>query len=255
MGYFSKKKHNERRQFFLKSTLLVVLAFIFLLFLDERYGFFVEFVSKYAFQISFLILFVAVYSFVSAKWLYGLFFGASFVLCLGVFSSSTNLFKNTQISQGQDIKIDLQSTGNFNTQNTSVVREGILHFGTQHQGYFKVIRVGEDNVTLIGVNFSQVKTKNIEKYFNSLRQFVLEQNNPVIVFGEFGVPAWFKVFRQFLNDTGLRAKNKIFLKSPLQKFNLLCHPQFYVLAFSNTGLSEVDFFATTQSTKISAIIK
>ncbi len=97
---------------------------------------------------------------------------------------------------------------------------------------------GKD-LTLINVNLKDMRLDEQESVFRSLSHFVLNQNDSVIVFGDFGVPAWSSEFKNFLRKTGLEVKNSIILSTTEHYIDLFSPPGINVLGFKNISLTNV----------------
>ena len=108
------------------------------------------------------------------------------------------------------------------------------------------ITVKNDNVyTLINVDF----TKPEVRAFQALEDFVIKQDEPVVIIGRFGEPAWGKLMKELLQKTGLQVKNRMVLISNSSSFSLFHAPDFYALGFDNIGISDLETSYNTNTEK------
>ena len=80
-----------------------------------------------------------------------------------------------------------------------------------------------------------------------MAEFVLQRDEPVIIVGNFGIPAWHPVFKSFLSETSLRVKNKILLRDNQGSFNPFIVPRVNVLGFDNVGIEKVMFMPNSRN--------
>ena len=127
------------------------------------------------------------------------------------------------------------------------LRSGKINFNHNQEASFLVFEIGGHNLILINLYFAKLPLSEQEVVFKNLREFVLSQDDPVIVIGDFGLPAWMPVFKNFLEATSLEVKNKIILSEGKNRFNPLAVPTFYVLAYKNVGIDDITFFPPKNS--------
>ena len=95
--------------------------------------------------------------------------------------------------------------------------------------------------TIISIDFSKLNKTELKTAFDNLLKFIEGEDNPVVVVGDFGVPAWKNIFHDFLIKSGLRVKNKIIHSDGISSFNLFNLPSINVLGYDNLGLNAVVF--------------
>ena len=93
---------------------------------------------------------------------------------------------------------------------------------------------------VIRVDFSSLKkVSQRRKALNQLKAFISSQDDPVIIFGDFGEPIWSVNMKKFLSDTDLQVKNRILLTQKGNRLNIFSAPSFYLLAFPNVGIKDL----------------
>lgn len=127
------------------------------------------------------------------------------------------------------------------------LRSGKINFSHNQEASFVVFDINGQNFVLLNLYFAKLPLSEQSVVFKNLREFVLSQNEPVIIIGDFGLPAWTPVFKNFLEATSLEVKNKIILSEGKNRFNPLAVPSFYVLAYKNVGIDDITFFPPKNS--------
>ena len=94
---------------------------------------------------------------------------------------------------------------------------------------------------IINVDFSQMTPAEEALVFNSMNEFVLEQNIPVIIVGNFGISSWKEVFSGFLRQSGMEVKNRVILSDGKSFFNPLVKPSIYLLGYKTLGVEQISF--------------
>lgn len=110
-----------------------------------------------------------------------------------------------------------------------------------------VFEQNEKRFVLINLYFARLPISEQSTVFKNLTEFILSQDDPVIVIGDFGLPSWIPVFKKFLNDTALEVKNGIILSEGRHRFNPFTIPTFYILAYRNVGIEDITFFPPQKS--------
>ncbi len=219
MGYLSQRKKSRRQQLLIKTMVVFIGIYNFLLFFNSvDFGLF-GFLKNYLFQVYLVSLCLCVYAGLLRYWGAGVFFCACLFMQYGYLSASTNLFINTKIEDGTNITL-------ISRRGSAINLVPYHHLGK--------------NYTIINIDFSKMSAQSRQKAFKNLKTIVSEQDNPVILYGDFGETSWSRSFKVFMNQTGLQVKSKIKLFSCDYLFNPLAVPTFYVLAFANVGVEDVD---------------
>ncbi|MBQ8436269.1 MAG: hypothetical protein IJX20_01320, partial [Alphaproteobacteria bacterium] len=71
--------------------------------------------------------------------------------------------------------------------------------------------------------------------------------NPVIIVGNFGIPAWNPLFSDFLQNTALEVKNRILLSDGENLFSPFSIPSINILAYKNIGIRQISFKSNNES--------
>ena len=121
------------------------------------------------------------------------------------------------------------------------LRSGKINFSHNQEASFMVFEQSGHRFVLLNLYFSRLPISEQETVFRNLAEFVLSQDDPVIVVGDFGVPAWIPVFKNFLKKTALEVKNHIILSDGRYRINPFAVPTFYILGYRNVGVSDITF--------------
>jgi hypothetical protein len=93
-------------------------------------------------------------------------------------------------------------------------------------------------MTIIKINLDKYSSKVRKKVLKQLKNFVIKQDNPVILYGDFGVPAWNRYLRRFMVQTRLSIKNRL-LFTKGASYNIFTTPSFYILGFNAMGIENL----------------
>lgn len=106
---------------------------------------------------------------------------------------------------------DADLSKSFILTNNPVIRSGTVRFTPgQTASYLIVSKYGRE-IMIINVDFSQMTPTEESLVFKNMNEFVLEQNIPVIIVGNFGISSWKEVFSGFLRQSGMEVKNRVIL--------------------------------------------
>ncbi len=245
MGYFSQRKRREREKIFLKVMTSLIGIYTFLLFFHSLDNGFIVGVKNYLFQaylLTLCILFMALYL---ERWLSGLFLLAFLLVQYTNLSSTANLFFNREVSDKHHINLTYQKGEPLlvEAKGHILLRSGHLNLSENLQAGFITFEKNQNVFTVIDVDFSKVSAQSRKTAYEQLRKFIVMQDDPVIVIGDFAETPWAKMFKKFLLDTELEVKNKVLLFDNNRRFNPFVVPTFYVLAFNNVGVNDIEFQA------------
>lgn len=234
MGYLSQKKHQIRENLFLNVT-SVVLTF-FTLFSLINANFDIHFPNLFHLYIfSFVMI---VYSLIVKKHKLTLIFVMLFIINYTALSSSSNIFLSDSYEGTKKIKLSFDNTadvyGYFNKEKTS---SGSLILADNVIAPYTKIK-GNKPMTIIKINLDKYSSKVRKKVLKQLKNFVIKQDNPVILYGDFGVPAWNRYLRRFMVQTRLSIKNRL-LFTKGASYNIFTTPSFYILGFNAMGIENL----------------
>lgn len=135
------------------------------------------------------------------------------------------------------------------------LKAGKLRFNQNREASFVDISKDDSSFIFINIDFSNLKYNEQEVIFHNLADFVLSQDKPVIIIGDFGIPAWSKTFQNFLIKTGLEVKNKIILSDGKSLVNPFIIPSINVLAYKNVGLKNIQFLNKSKNANYPLLIE
>ncbi len=135
------------------------------------------------------------------------------------------------------------------------LKSGRLLLSPKYSGAYMLFIAENQPMVLINIDFAGITRQQEERVYQNLGEFVTSQDNPVVIVGDFGIPAWSRTFQKFLDKTGLEVKNHIILSNGNVKFNPFSVPSFNVLAYKNFGVSNVCFLDKDGNTKHPLLIK
>lgn len=137
----------------------------------------------------------------------------------------------------------------------SPLKAGKLRFNQNKVASFVDVSKDGSSFIFINIDFSNIKYPEQEIIFHNLADFVLSQDKPVIIIGDFGIPAWSKTFQDFLVKTELEVKNRIVLSDGESLFNPLVVPSINVLAYKNVGLKNIEFLNRSKNSHYPLLIE
>lgn len=120
-------------------------------------------------------------------------------------------------------------------------RSGTVQFSPRQIASYITLVSDNHDLMLINIDFSKLKHSEESLVFRNFTKFILEQNVPIIVLGDFGIPSWSETFKKFLSDTDLEVKNGVILSDGNSRFDIFTQPSINVLGYKTLGLSEVKF--------------
>lgn len=152
------------------------------------------------------------------------------------------VYYDAQITEPyQLVREDAASDKSFILTSLDSQRAGKLHLTADRVASFLSVIKGSRSFVFINIDFSNLKNAEEKVVFDNLAEFVLKQDEPVIIIGDFGIPAWSKTFQSFLNKTELEVKNHIIMSDGSSLFDLFTIPSINVLAYRNVGLQDIKF--------------
>ena len=119
---------------------------------------------------------------------------------------------------------------------------GKVRFTPNVEASYRNISKHGKEILLLNINFPSSQNDTEEKMlYDNLAEFVLEQNVPVVIVGNFGLPSWSERFYKFLDKTDLEVKNRIILSDGTAYFNPLSSPSLNLLGYKALGVKNIDF--------------
>ena len=108
-------------------------------------------------------------------------------------------------------------------------------------------------ITLVNLDFSKIAKNELPTAFANLAQFVEKQDEPVVIVGDFQLPVWAPLFRNFLSDTGLQVKNRVLFTDGKDYFKFFVVPSVNVLGFDNIAVRRLKFMPDSKSFDIKLV--
>ena len=242
MSYFSQKKQKIREQHLFTSAIFIFALFsISLLFYTHSQSIcnLTDGLVFYAFIIN--IMFIA-FSIKRKKWKALGFFLTYFFIFYTSITSHANIFINSKINSPKNISIEYTHNNKIDFgDNTQVAKSGYINLDKETRANFYTIYKYNENITFVSLDLSNVKQAKISHIMNNLTKFVLSENNPIIIIGNFGIPAWNNDFKLFLDKNSLSVKNALLFKDNKLKTDLFITPKLQVLSFDNVGINQLKF--------------
>lgn len=246
MGYFSQRKKLERENLFMVCSLWAIAVVFFITLLGSQGSGLVIFLNRWAFHFYLFNLFILGYTLWHRRMVYFLFALTFLVLNYVSVARTANLFFNRDVASVDYFNViykkgaqDYDKIVNLNHE--LVRRSGIIELSPGRKASFIVFEKNHRLFTVISLDFGNLKNQEQETVFCNLAEFVLSRDDPVIVVGDFGIPAWADTFKRFLIKTDLKVKNKILLTDGRNAFKPLSVPTINVLAYNNIGIRRLKF--------------
>lgn len=237
MGYFSKRKRQERENIFFK-IMLIILGILTLLTVFSGLSTFFERIKDYLFQIYLVNILVFVYALFLRRFVYVVVFFIFLVVNYAQLASYANVFTNSGVEAAQLVSLQYEPALplKINSRNIEVLHSGHFNFGHNNYADFITFEKNKAIMTLINVDLHNPNFR----HYEALTDFIIKQDNPVIVIGRLGHPAWSRSVRKFLEETNLQVKSRTVLIGNDSSFSLLEKPVFYILGFDNSGVASLE---------------
>ena len=235
MGYLSQKKQQVRENIFL-STMTFVLFCVTLLFMFYSVANSKFFNFFHVYCLSGLLFF---YSLLIKRFGYATLFAFILAINYVVLTVSGNIFLSNTFKGNTQCELTFASQHLLSDsfKNEKIISSGSLIIAKKYFSPY-VILDKKEPIVFIRVDFRGAKREEYPLIFRHLHDFIVKQDSPVIIFGEFGIPVWEASFRDFLNKAELTIKNKMIFTEG-SRFNIFTLPSFYVLGFREMGVNAI----------------
>ena len=237
MGYLSQKKHKLRESVFY-TTVSLLMAAVSVCFLVNPEFVFIGFNLFHFYCLACVFFVGAVFA---KKIVPSLLLGTSFLVIYTLIAISGNIFLSDKVQGSYSVKVE------YNNQEwypDNVISKGVLMIKQQPFANYAVVNE-EAPVMLIKVDLSEFGRGSYKAILKHLYEFVIKQGVEVVIFGDFGMPAWAKDFRKFVEYSGLTVKNRFVFDGIFRV------PHFYVLGFNNIGIKDLKVLSDRISADIS----
>mgnify|MGYP004652024153 FL=1 len=236
MGYLSQKKRHARESRFLFAATIVFCVLTIVAFLPEN----IMGIKGWLFQIYLLNLLIFIYTLVIRRFLYATFLTIFLILNYFQIATAAQVFFDTDVRSANEFSVVYDPQDVLKVSSAEVLRQGHLVLNEKNVAPFAAIDKSGHIFTLIRVDLRQSSIRDRNIALRQLQNFISEQDEPVVVFGDFGLPAWSHEIKQFLEATRLEVKNHLLFTDHGCRFNLLRAPGFYVLSFQNVGIEDIE---------------
>lgn len=118
-------------------------------------------------------------------------------------------------------------------------QSGKVSFAPNRQASYVSVSKNGQKIMILNIDFSNLQKEEAKTVFANLEEFVLAQNIPLAIIGDFGIPTWMPIFQKFMVQTGLEVKNRVILSNGRRWFNLFALPTINVLGYKALGLESV----------------
>lgn len=237
MGYLSQKKQRKRESIFLFFMAVVMVFFTTKCFFNS------------AFHIAWFNLFhvyclsgiLVVYSLWRRRYKSAIFFACFFLINYTYIAASANIFISDKFNGKQNLVLFFNPDKPLFDQlkNEEIMSSGSVFLANRYKTPF--VRIKKNiPLTIVRVDLPNTKEMQYSLIFKHLNEFIIKQDNPVIIFGNFGIPVWNRDFKKFLNESGLYVKNRLIFYDGVS-CNIFSLPRFYVLGFKEMGISDISF--------------
>lgn len=238
MGYLSQRKKSERESIFLKASSIIFVLLTAISFIPAQRGLFPNVLFHFYFLNGLLFL----YSLYIGRFNYSSLFLALLIINFFHVSAYANIFFDTGIEGGHTLKLNYapEKQKNLPDPDILLLSSGYLELEPLAEARFWTAEKNGHAFNIIRINFSKLSDAARKKAFRRLAAYIDTQDDPVIIYGNFGEAAWSANMAAFLKDTGLKVKNRLIFAGEGSRFNPFALPKFYVLGFSNLGVKHIE---------------
>ncbi len=242
MGYFSQRKKHARQKMFMLISLMILALYNFLLLFDSGTEEFFKDLRNIQFHAYLYTLFIVLYTIFHRQIAYTLCAILLVFWNYGSLAQSARIFFNQEPAGFNQLDISYkkgEQTYLPLKEEKNIEHKGKLKLSPHLSAAFIDIKQQDKLITLISLDFSKKYEQEFPIAFQNLEKFVLMQNNPVILVGDFGIPSWNILFKTFLNKTSLSVKNRILFTDGKETFSFWFVPSINVLGFDNVGIKKI----------------
>lgn len=224
MGYLSQKKHAIRENiFFIAAS--VVMSFLAVALLINPEFVFLGFNLFHFYCLSILLAIGAVYS---KRVIPSIVLLIVLIITYTLISISGNIFLSDKFKGEYTTEIEFGKESKFE----GALNKGIIISGDDVFASYALINE-EAPLMLIKVDMKDLPKRKYSGILRNLQKFVMQQDVEVVVYGDFGMPEWSKLFRRFTEVSGLTVKNRLIFDS------FFAVPHFYMLGYNNVGINDL----------------
>lgn len=235
MGYLSQKKYESRKNIFLCVMMVIMLLLTCAAFVNP--GFCVGFFNL--FHLYCLSAGILIYALWEKSYKPAAFFAIILLINYTSLAATSNIFLSDKFDGRESVRLNFNPKWQFLTKSAELIPVEKISFtkSAKKQNAVAVMLLDRETpLTIISVDLKKTPKSSYPKMFKLLQDAIIKQDNPVIIFGDFGIPAWNKHFKKFLQSSGLSVKNRLMFTDK----NFLKPSNFYILGFREMGLSDIN---------------
>ena len=192
MGYLSQKKRNIRENNVLISGLVIILVLSFLLFFDN-----VSFLKNNFFIIYIINIIFTFYAFCVRRYSLGLLFSIFVFINFFHITSTSRLFFNKSYNNGYEFIVsydaDKLDKGASEIEINKITNNII--------SYTYKLTKQDNDISIVKLDLSNQTSSTRQQQLNLLYKFIVNQDIPVVVLGDFGTSVWQPSIQRFLEKT------------------------------------------------------
>lgn len=258
MGYFSQRKKQARENLFMVASLIVTAIIYSVLIFDNQDNAFTGFLRNWQFHFYLFNIFLLAFMLLHRKYFYSFLAALLLIFNYGSLAKTARLFSNDTSESTQAFNIiykkGVQDFENIlNAKEVLIRRNGKIELSPNLQASFMSFEKYDQVITLVNLDFSKARRKELATAFNNLAKFVADQDEPVVIVGDFKLPSWAPLFRDFLMKTGLDVKNRVLFTDGKSYFKLFNTPSINVLGFDNVAIRRLKFDPNSRSFDIKLV--
>lgn len=259
MSYFSQRKKQARENLFMVVSLTVITIIYSVLIFDNQDNAFTGFLRNWQFHFYLFNIFLLAFTLWHQKYFYSFLTLLLLIFNYGSLAKTARLFTNetSQSTQAFNVvyKKGPQDYENIlNAREVLIRRSGKIDLSPHIQASFMSFEKYDQVITLVNLDFSKAPSGELATAFNNLAQFVDNQDEPVVIVGDFEQPSWAPLFRDFLFKTGLHVKNRILFTDGKKYFKPFLVPSINVLGFDNVAIRRLKFIPESKSFDIKLVL-
>lgn len=259
MGYFSQRKKHARENLFMVISLMVITIIYSILIFDNQDNAFTGFLRKWQFHFYLFNIILLAFTLWRRKYFYSLLALLLLILNYGSLAKTARLFFNETSDSTQAFNV-VYKKGPQNYENilnadeVLIRRIGKIELSPDIHASFMSFEKYDQVVTLVNLDFSAAPDKQLPTAFANLAKFVANQDEPVVIVGDFKLPVWTPLFRDFLFKTGLHIKNRVLFTDGENYFKAFIVPSINVLGFDNIAIRRLKFMPESKSFDIKLVL-
>lgn len=225
MGYLNQKKRKERENIFFVAVSILMVSVSFLLLLNSEFT--ILHLNLFHFYCLGCVLFIG--AICAKKILPMVVLGGSLLVVYVLLAISGNIFFSDKVAGKYEAKIEF----NDSLEIRGALSKGVLVSGQKMIASYAMINE-EAPLMVIMVDFRGISRNKYEPLLKNLHRFIMKQDTEVVLLGNFGMPAWSKTFRKFVEASGLTVKNRFIFDG------IFSVPKFYVLGYKGVGIKDIN---------------